>query len=185
MCPPVVCKQTPPKFSKLAATEINIIFSGRQPVQGVKVLPRFRDCLRHHAEEANGVIPWNPGELSHLDAAVCRRRFYGDTNLSITLPLSVKLRCDFRFKTRNAGLTPWKISVHIYQNVRPHITEGHTLITDDNGKMSHALDTEWCRKFYYLLSSGCGVDHPTPRRAEVKERVQLNLYFLLVLHGRF
>ena len=53
------CKQIPPKFSTLAATEINKFISGRQPLQGVNVVRLFRDCLRHHAKEGDGVSPFN------------------------------------------------------------------------------------------------------------------------------
>jgi len=48
-----------------AVTGFNKIFSGRQPHQDVKVIRHFRDWR-----------PWNGGELSPLDAAVCPRRSY-------------------------------------------------------------------------------------------------------------
>jgi hypothetical protein len=48
-----------------AATEFDKIFSSREPRQGVEDLRRFRDRFRS----------LNCGERSHLDAAVCPRRF--------------------------------------------------------------------------------------------------------------
>jgi hypothetical protein len=66
------------------ATEFNEIFSDRQVRQDVKVLPMFRELTdvitfgatkppAHHEDE--GGSSRNVGKPSHLDAAVCPRKF--------------------------------------------------------------------------------------------------------------
>jgi len=51
------------RHAAFAATQLNKIFSSRQPRQGVEVLQHFRD----------GVSPCTDGEISGLDVAVCAR----------------------------------------------------------------------------------------------------------------
>jgi len=82
------------------ATEFNKIFSGGQLRKGVKFLRHFKLLTRPHLrsvadglvkpetnisfyqadsstpEDEERVRPWNVGELTDLDAAVCPRRFY-------------------------------------------------------------------------------------------------------------
>jgi len=66
------------------ATEFNEIVSDRQVCQDVKVLPMFWELTdvisfgatkppAHHEDE--GAISRNVGKPSHLDAAVCPRKF--------------------------------------------------------------------------------------------------------------
>jgi len=55
------------------------IFSGREPLQDVKVLQCSRDIICPHlqgAEDGDGVRPQNVGENSYFEAAVCPRSFY-------------------------------------------------------------------------------------------------------------
>jgi len=90
-------------------TEFNTIFTGGQLREGVKCLRHFKGlapspssgccwrlgkirnklCVLHslqqYTEYGDGVSPWNNGELPHLDAAVCPRRFYWKYMLLIVL----------------------------------------------------------------------------------------------------
>jgi len=82
----------------------------------------------------------------------------------------VEVHFDFHFKVQMQAWGPAKYR-YISNKLHGLTLRKDTLFTDDNGKISHVLDREWRRKFYYSLGSGCGLDHLPPSKADVQGRV--------------